>query len=331
MITDEKKQTLDSLHKEIDTEFGDGSIFSLGSKVGKAWPHIPTGVYGVDHEVIGIGGIPRKRITEIYGPASGGKTTLCLKTIGNAQRLGGNAGYIDAENALDPTWAAKMGVNVDKLDVVQPKNGEEALAITEKMILTNLYDIIIVDSVAALVPKSVLEGDWGDANMGAHARLMAQACTKLTYAVAQSNCALVFINQLRDNVGVTWGSKEKTTGGRSLAFYASLRLDIRRTQGIKEGEEVTGNLTKIKAAKNKLGPPFRETMVEIMFDQGFFNAGNLLKYAVDYKVVKKDGNTFSYKTDKLGVGFDKAAEIIASAELEEKIRLEILEKKCQTS
>jgi len=306
----EKQKAAEAAFATIEKDHGKGSIFDLSKKVGMDWPHIPTGLIGLDHTVLGIGGIPRGRITEIYGPESGGKTTLTLHTIASAQRAGELCAFIDAENALDPTWANKIGVDVGKLAVSQPDNGEQALEIVQTLIESQAFGVVVVDSVAALVPKAELDGDMGDAHMGLQARLMSQAMRKLSGAVARSNTALIFINQIRDKIGVMFGSPETTTGGRALKFYASLRLDVRRVSGIKIGDEVTGNQVRIKTAKNKMAPPYRDTVVELKFDRGFDTTGNLVSTAVDMGVVEKSGSWLSYKGERLGQGQENARELL---------------------
>lgn len=296
----------------IEKDHGKGAIFNLGSKVGIDWPSTPSGILALDYSVLRIGGIPRNRITEIYGPESGGKTTLTLHVIAESQRAGELCAFVDAEHAFDPNWAKRLGVDVDKLYVSQPDNGEQALEITESLVRSQAFGVIVVDSVAALVPKAELEGDMGDANMGLHARLMSQAMRKLTAAVSKSGGALIFINQIREKIGVMFGTPETTTGGRALKFYASLRLDIRRISAIKEGDKVVGNLVRIKAVKNKLAPPFRETETGLMFDRGFDLVGSLIDMAVEQGIIEKGGSWYNYDGGHLGQGKEKATEFLVN-------------------
>lgn len=311
--TSEIEKAAEAAFLQIEKDHGKGAIFNLGKKVGIDWPCISTGLVSLDWDVLGIGGIPRKRITEIYGPESGGKTTMALHTVANAQKQGDLAAYIDVENALDPNWAKKLGVDVDALNVSQPDNGEQALEIVETLIKSNAFGIIVVDSVAALVPKAELDGDMGDAHMGLQARLMSQAMRKLTFALSKSPTALVFINQIREKIGVMFGSPETTPGGRALKFYASVRLDIRRISAVKMGEDVAGNLVKIKAVKNKLSAPFKQTETELLFDRGFDSTGNTLSLGIELGIVEKNGAWLNYKGERLGQGFDKARDLLDAA------------------
>lgn len=306
----------------LEKEYGKGIVSQFGSKEHQAWPHIPTGIYEIDYDVLGIGGIPRGRITELFGPEAGGKSTLALMIVATAQAEGGLAAYIDAEHALDPKWAAGLGVNMNDLYICQPNNGEEALEVAEALIQTGVFSIVVIDSVAALVPKAELEGDMGDSNMGLQARLMSQAMRKLTAKVSTSNTALVFINQIREKIGVMFGSPETTTGGRALKFYASVRLDVRRVQAIKSGDKVVGNIVRVKGAKNKLSPPYREAEVEFDFVCGYDRYASLVNAAVIANVIEKSGAWFSYNGKKLGQGKDAAKQALVS---DTKLYNEVLE------
>jgi recombination protein RecA len=287
----------------LEKRFGQGTIRRLGDRVGVKIDCIPTGIYQVDNYVIQAGGVPRARMTEIYGPESSGKTTLTLHTIAEAQAMGELAAFVDAEHALDPTYAAALGVDMDNLFVSQPDYGEQALEIVEELVRSGAFGIVVVDSVAALVPRAELDGDMGDAGMGLHARLMSQAMRKLTGAVNKSNTALIFINQIRDKIGVMFGNPETTTGGKALKFYASLRLEVRRTASNKIGEEVVSNETRVKAVKNKVGKPYRETSVPIEY-------GSLLEAGISNGAIDKAGSWLSFQGDRLGQGADQAASAI---------------------
>ncbi len=323
----DKKKAAAVAAAAIEKEHGEGAIFNLDAKVGKPWPHVPTGIFDVDNNVLGIGGLPRGRIVEIYGPESGGKTTLCLHVVAQAQKLGDLCAFIDAEHALDPNWMKRLGVNVKDLYVAQPDNGEQALKIAETLIDSQAFGVIVVDSVAALVPKSELEGDIGDSNMGVQARLMSQAMRMLSAKVAKSNTLLIFINQIRMKIGVMFGSPETTTGGRALKFYASVRLDVRRMSGVKDGETVIGNLVRIKAAKNKMAAPFRESEVNLLFDRGFDGLGSFFDVAVSLGVVEKSGSWFSVNGERLGQGRDAAIAFVSNNfSVEAKLRKEVSEK-----
>jgi recombination protein RecA len=302
-----KIQALDAAISQIEKQFGKGSIMKLGGKDGVKVkiPAISTGSLELD-VALGIGGIPRGRVIEIYGPESSGKTTLTLHAIAEAQKTGGVAAFIDAEHALDPIYAQKLGVNLDDLLVSQPDTGEEALEIVESLVRSNAVDIIVIDSVAALVPKAEIEGEMGDAHMGLQARLMSQALRKLTGIISKSNTAVIFINQIRMKIGVMFGNPETTTGGNALKFYASVRMDIRRVETIKDGDEATGNHVRVKVVKNKCAPPFRQAEFDIMYDKGISRAGGILDLGTQYEIVKKSGTWYSYGEDRIGQGRDNA-------------------------
>src|SRR6184192_212720 len=309
-MSDEKMKNLETAISVIEKSYGKGSIMRLGSKdVLVPVNVIPTGCLSID-AALGVGGFPRGRVIEVYGPESGGKTTLTLQIIAEAQKLGGQAAFIDAEHALDPSYARKLGVDVDNLLVSQPDHGEQALKIAQELIRSNAVDIIVIDSVAALVPKAELEGDKGDPSMGLQARLMSQALRKLTAIVSKSKTCLIFINQIREKIGVMFGNPETTTGGRALKFYASVRVDVRRIASIKDGDEVTGSRTKAKIVKNKVAPPFREAEFDIMYGQGISREGDLLDLGVDRNVVEKSGAWFSFQGERLGQGRDNARQFL---------------------
>jgi recombination protein RecA len=305
-VSDEKTKNLDLAIAQIEKQYGKGSIMRLGNRdVLVPVNVIPTGSISID-AALGVGGLPRGRVIEIYGPESGGKTTLTLHVIAEAQRLGGQAAFIDAEHALDPSYARKLGVDVDNLLVSQPDNGEQALEIAEALIRSNAVDVVVVDSVAALVPRAELEGDMGDPQMGLQARLMSQALRKLTAIVSKSKTCLIFINQIREKIGVMFGNPETTTGGRALKFYSSIRVDIRRIQSIKEGDRVVGSRTRAKVVKNKVAAPFREAEFDIIYGEGISREGDLLDVGVTKNILEKSGTWISYKGERLGQGRDNA-------------------------
>ena len=321
----EKNKALDAAMAQIERAFGKGSIMRMGARSGDEQIEvISSGSLGLDL-ALGIGGLPRGRIVEIYGPESSGKTTLALHAIAEAQKLGGTCAFIDAEHALDPTYARKLGVDVDNLLISQPDAGEQALEIADTLVRSGAVDILVVDSVAALVPRAELEGEMGDSHMGLHARLMSQALRKITGSVARSNCMLIFLNQIRMKIGVMFGNPETTTGGNALKFYASIRLEIRRTGQIKERDEVVGNQTRVKVVKNKLAPPFRQVEFDIMYGEGVSKVGELLDLGVKAGVVEKSGSWFSYDSQRIGQGRENAKQFLrdhpdAAKSIETKIR-----------
>jgi recombination protein RecA len=305
-MTDDKTKMLENAISQIEKDYGKGAIMRLGSRdVLVPVSVIPTGALSID-AALGVGGVPRGRVIEIYGPESGGKTTLTLHIIAEAQKMGGQAAFIDAEHALDPIYARKLGVDVDNLLVSQPDNGEQALEIAQKLIQSGAVDVIVVDSVAALVPRAELEGDMGDPQMGLQARLMSQALRKLTAIVSKSHTCLIFINQIREKIGVMFGNPETTTGGRALKFYASIRLDIRRIQSIKEGDRVIGSRTRAKVVKNKVAAPFREAEFDILYGEGVSREGDLIDLGVDKGVLEKSGTWISFGGERLGQGRENA-------------------------
>ena len=313
---------------QIEKQFGKGSIMRLGQKGGIGPIEvIPTGAISIDY-ALGIGGMPRGRVVEIYGPESSVKTTLALQVIAQAQKTGGMAAFVDAEHALDASYAQKLGVDLEGLLVSQPDNGEQALEIVEVLIRSNGVDVVVVDSVAALVPRAEIEGEMGEAQMGLQARLMSQALRKLTGAVSKSKTCLIFINQLREKIGVMFGNPETTTGGRALKFYASVRVDIRRIASIKEGEAVVGGRTRVKVVKNKLAPPFREAEFDVMYGEGISREGDLLDLAVEHKVIEKSGAWFAYSGERLGQGRENVKQFLRdhpelTATIEDRVRKEL--------
>lgn len=325
-MREEKSKAIEAAVAQIEKRFGKGSIMRLGEKPQEMIEAISTNCLSLDL-AIGVGGIPRGRITEIFGPESSGKTTLALEVVAQAQKEGGIAAYIDAEHALDPAYAQKIGVNLEDLLISQPDSGEQALEIAETLVRSGSVDVVVVDSVAALVPRAELEGEMGDSHVGLIARLMSQALRKLTGIVSQSKTCFIFINQLREKIGVSFGNPETTTGGKALKFYASVRLDIRRIGSIKEGEKVIGNRTKVKVVKNKVAPPFHECEFDIIYDEGISKEGDLLDLAVAHKVVEKAGTWFSYRGEKLGQGRENAKKFLKeNPEICDRIENEVREK-----
>lgn len=327
MAKDDKMKALESALAQIEKQYGKGSIMKLGdTNAHMNIETVPTGSISLDI-ALGLGGIPKGRIVEIYGPESSGKTTVALHMVAEVQRRGGIAGFIDAEHALDPVYAKNIGVDIDNLYISQPDNGEQALEITETMVRSNAVDIIIIDSVAALVPKAEIDGEMGDSHMGLQARLMSQALRKLTAVISKSNCIVIFINQLRDKVGVMFGSPETTTGGRALKFYASIRLDVRKIETLKNGGEVVGNRTRIKVVKNKIAPPFKEAEFDIMFGKGISKEGDVLDLAADSNIVIKSGAWYAYNDAKIGQGRENSKQyLIENPAIFSEIELKVREK-----
>ena len=327
-MDDNKKRALAAALGQIERQFGKGAVMRMGDHERQAIPAISTGSLGLDI-ALGIGGLPKGRIVEIYGPESSGKTTLTLSVIAQAQRSGATCAFVDAEHALDPEYAGKLGVNVDDLLVSQPDTGEQALEITDMLVRSNAVDVIIVDSVAALVPKAEIEGEMGDMHVGLQARLMSQALRKITGNIKNANCLVIFINQIRMKIGVMFGSPETTTGGNALKFYASVRLDIRRTGAVKEGDEVVGSETRVKVVKNKVSPPFRQAEFQILYGKGIYLNGEIIDLAVANGFVEKSGAWYSYKSNKIGQGKANAAKFLQEnqaigAEIEKLIRDKLL-------
>lgn len=308
-MDENKKRALAAALGQIEKQFGKGAVMRMGDHERQAIPAISTGSLGLDI-ALGIGGLPKGRIVEIYGPESSGKTTLTLSVIAEAQKLGATCAFVDAEHALDPDYAGKLGVNVDDLLVSQPDTGEQALEITDMLVRSNAIDVIIVDSVAALVPKAEIEGEMGDMHVGLQARLMSQALRKITGNIKNANCLVIFINQIRMKIGVMFGSPETTTGGNALKFYSSVRLDIRRTGAVKEGEEVVGSETRVKIVKNKVAPPFRQAEFQILYGKGIYRNGEVIDLGVQQGLVEKSGAWYSYKGNKIGQGKANAAKYL---------------------
>jgi recombination protein RecA len=302
-MDDNKRKALSSALSQIEKQFGKGAVMRMGDRVNEAIPTISTGSLGLDI-ALGIGGLPKGRVVEIYGPESSGKTTLTLQVIASCQKAGGTAAFVDAEHALDPSYAEKLGVNVDDLLVSQPDTGEQALEIADMLVRSNAVDVVVIDSVAALTPKAEIEGEMGDTHVGLQARLMSQALRKLTANIKKSGCLVIFINQIRMKIGVMFGSPETTTGGNALKFYASVRLDIRRIGAVKRGDEVIGSETRVKVVKNKVAPPFRQTEFEILYGEGTSREGELIELGVLHNLVEKSGAWYSYKGDRIGQGKD---------------------------
>jgi recombination protein RecA len=323
----ERLKAIEMAVGQIEKQFGKGSIMRLGQKDVNAVPAISTGAVSLDY-ALGIGGVPRGRVVEIFGPESSGKTTLSLQVIAEAQKLGGMAAFVDAEHALDAQYARKLGVELDNLLVSQPDNGEQALEIVEVLVRSGGVDVVVVDSVAALVPRAEIDGEMGEAQMGLQARLMSQALRKLTGVVSKSKTCLIFINQLREKIGVMFGNPETTTGGRALKFYASVRIDIRRIGAIKDGDMVVGGRTRVKVVKNKVAPPFREAEFDVMYGEGISREGDLLDLAVDRKIVEKSGTWFAFGGDRLGQGRENVKQFLKEnpaifKALEERVRREL--------
>ena len=327
MINEEKQKALEAALSHIEKQYGKGSVMKLGEPGAHMQVEtVPTGSLGLDI-ALGVGGVPKGRIVEIYGPESSGKTTVALHMVAEVQKRGGIAGFIDAEHALDPVYAKNIGVDIDNLYISQPDNGEQALEITETMVRSGAVDIVIVDSVAALVPRAEIEGDMGDSHVGLHARLMSQALRKLTAVISRSNCVVIFIIQLREKVGVMFGNPETTTGGRALKFYASVRLDVRKGEALKQGGEIVGSHTKVKVVKNKVAPPFKQAEFDIMFGTGISREGEILDLASECSVVNKSGAWYSYNGERIGQGRENAKQFLKDnpeicAEIEKKVRIQ---------
>ena len=328
MINEEKQKALEAALGQIEKHYGKGSVMKLGeSGANMQVETVPTGSLSLDI-ALGVGGVPKGRIIEIYGPESSGKTTVALHMVAEVQKRGGIAGFIDAEHALDPVYAKNIGVDIDNLYISQPDNGEQALEITETMVRSGAVDIVIVDSVAALVPKAEIDGDMGDSHVGLQARLMSQALRKLTAVISKSNCVVIFINQLREKVGVMFGNPETTTGGRALKFYSSIRMDVRRVETLKQGGEMVGNHTRIKVVKNKVAPPFKQAEFDILYGEGISVEGGILDMAVACDVVKKSGAWYTYEGDQLGQGKEKVRRLLIdnpeiAAEIEHKVKVQL--------
>jgi recombination protein RecA len=327
-MDDNKRKALASALGQIEKQFGKGAVMRLGDRVDDAIETVSTGSLGLDI-ALGIGGLPRGRVIEIYGPESSGKTTLTLQVIANCQKNGGTAAFVDAEHALDPSYAEKLGVKVDDLLVSQPDTGEQALEIADMLVRSGAVDVVVVDSVAALTPKAEIEGEMGDSHVGLHARLMSQALRKLTANIKKSNCLVIFINQIRMKIGVMFGSPETTTGGNALKFYASVRLDIRRTGAVKKGEEVIGSETRVKVVKNKVAPPFRQAEFEILYGEGTSREGEIIELGVAQNLIDKSGAWYSYKGDRIGQGKENVRQFLRdnpaiANEIDQQLRARLL-------
>ena len=320
---DEKQKALEAALGQIEKQYGKGTVMKLGDKSQMQVETVPTGSLSLDI-ALGVGGVPKGRIIEIYGPESSGKTTVALHMVAEVQKRGGVAGFIDAEHALDPAYAKNIGVDIENLYISQPDCGEQALEITETMVRSGAVDIVIVDSVAALVPKAEIDGDMGDSHMGLQARLMSQALRKLTAVISRSNCIVIFINQLREKLGVMFGNPETTTGGRALKFYASIRLDVRRTETLKQGGEMVGNHTRVKVVKNKVAPPFKEAEFDIMFGKGIVKEGDLIDIASNLGIIAKSGAWYAYEGEKIGQGRENAKMFLTThPEVADEVELKI--------
>ncbi|MCH6548647.1 MAG: recombinase RecA [Proteobacteria bacterium] len=335
-MDENRKKALAAALGQIEKQFGKGSVMRLGDAISaRGIDVVSSGSIGLD-VALGIGGLPRGRVVEIYGPEASGKTTMTLQVIAEAQKLGGTAAFVDAEHALDPSYAEKLGVNVDELLVSQPDTGEQALEITDMLVRSGAIDIIVIDSVAALTPKAEIEGEMGDSHMGLQARLMSQALRKLAANISRSNTMVVFINQIRMKIGVIFGSPETTTGGNALKFYASVRLDIRRIGAIKKGDEIIGNLTRVKVVKNKVAPPFKNAEFEILYGEGISREGEIIDHGVEQGIIDKAGSWYSYKNDRIGQGKENVREFLKThpemaAEIEQQIRARLLPDKVKQS
>ena len=335
-MDENRKKALAAALGQIEKQFGKGSVMRLGDAMSaRGIDVVSSGSIGLD-VALGIGGLPRGRVVEIYGPEASGKTTMTLQVIAEAQKLGGTAAFVDAEHALDPSYAEKLGVNVDELLVSQPDTGEQALEITDMLVRSAAIDIIVIDSVAALTPKAEIEGEMGDSHMGLQARLMSQALRKLAANISRSNTMVVFINQIRMKIGVIFGSPETTTGGNALKFYASVRLDIRRIGAIKKGDEIIGNLTRVKVVKNKVAPPFKTAEFEILYGEGISREGEIIDHGVEQGIIDKAGSWYSYKNDRIGQGKENVREFLKThpemaAEIEQQIRARLLPDKVKQS
>jgi recombination protein RecA len=331
-VDDNRKRALSAALTQIERQFGKGAIMRMGDgSTALDVEAIPTGSLGLD-VALGIGGLPRGRVVEVYGPEASGKTTLTLQVVAEAQKMGGTAAFVDAEHALDPQYAEALGVNVEDLLVSQPDTGEQALEITDMLVRSGAVDIVVIDSVAALTPKAEIEGEMGDTHVGLQARLMSQALRKLTGNIKRSNCMVIFINQIRMKIGVMFGSPETTTGGNALKFYSSVRLDIRRIGSVKKGDEVTGNLTRVKVVKNKMAPPFKQVEFEILYGQGISKQGELIDLGVANGLVSKSGSWYGYKDDRIGQGKENARQFLldnpgVADEIEQALRAQLLPRK----